>query len=89
MTRQMTQEFVFDLVFAFPSTDVDRDIITDALFEPGCDDVVVGFGAPGSVGLAFTRTGGDAAAVITEAEGIALFPLPDGAKLRQVLLERT
>ena len=84
MTKVMTEEFEFDLIFALPRKDLDQDKILDALFEAGCDDAVVGLGAPGLVGLAFTRGGESAREVITGAIEAALLALPEGAKLREV-----
>jgi hypothetical protein len=80
----MAEEFEFDLVFALPRKDMDEDAILDALFEAGCDDAVVGLGAPGLVGLAFTRTGEAAEAVIGAAIEAALSALPEGSRLREV-----
>ena len=84
MAKVMTEEFEFDLIFALPRKDLDQDAILDALFEAGCDDAVVGLGAPGLVGLAFTRSGESAGEVIAGAMEAALSALPEGAKLREV-----
>lgn len=78
------EEFEFDLIFALPRKDLDQDAILDALFTAGCDDAVVGLGASGLVGLAFTRSGEDAEAVITDAVNVALSALPEGTRLREV-----
>ena len=77
-------EFEFDLVFALPRKDLDQDALTDALFEAGCDDALIGFGAPGMLGLAFTRAGDEAEAVISDALEAALAALPEGTRLREV-----
>jgi hypothetical protein len=84
MTKVMTEDFEFDLIFALPRKDMDLDLILDALFEAGCDDAVVGLGAPGMVGLAFTRSGKNADDVIKGAVEAALKALPVGTKLREV-----
>lgn len=84
MTNVKTEEFEFDLVFSLPRKDLDQDAILDALFEAGCDDAVVGLGAPGMVGLAFTRRGENAEDVITSAVKAVLTALPEGTKLREV-----
>ena len=84
MAKVMTEEFEFDLIFALPRKDLDQDAILDALFEAGCDEAVVGLGAPGLVGLAFTRSGESAGEVIAGAMEAALSALPEGAKLREV-----
>ena len=77
-------EFEFDIVVALPKGAEDEDAIMDALFEAGCDDAVVGLGASGIVGLGFTRAGGDAEVVISDAVTQVLSALPTGAQLREV-----
>ena len=39
-------EFEVDLVFALPDGVGDEALLLDALFEAGCNDVVVGLGTP-------------------------------------------
>ena len=77
-------EFEFDIVVALPKGAEDDNAIMDALFEAGCDDAVVGFGASGIIGLGFTRGGEDAKAVISDAVIQVLSALPKGAQLREV-----
>lgn len=84
MSKVMTKEFEFDLVFALPRKGLDQDAILDALFEAGCGDAVVGLGAPGLIGLAFTRSGANAEDVIAGAVEAALSALPEGTRLREV-----
>ena len=76
-------EFEFDLVWVLPE-EADDGAILDALYEARCDDAAVGFGAPGLVGLGFTRAGRDAEAVISETVKQVMTGLPDGTKLRVV-----
>ncbi len=78
------KEFEFDLIFALPEDAPEEHVILDALHEAGCDDAVVGLGRPGSVGLAFIRTGPDPETVIVEAIARAMNGLPVGAELREV-----
>jgi hypothetical protein len=77
-------EFEFDLVFALPADTPEEGPLLDALFEAGCDDGVVGVGSAGLLGLAFTRSGMDAEAVITSTVEQVLAALPGGARLREV-----
>lgn len=77
-------KFEFDLVFALPEKTVGEDAILDALYEAGCDDAAVGLGAPGLIGLGFTRAGHDAETVISDAAKQVLSTLPEGAVLREV-----
>ena len=58
MTAKVSEtKFEFDLVFALPDKTADEDAILDALYEAGYDDAAVGLGAPGLIGLGFTRAG--------------------------------
>lgn len=52
---QTDAEFEFELIFALPGTDLEEDVLADALFEAGCDDALVGLGTPGTIGLGFRR----------------------------------
>ena len=44
--------FEFELVFALPEGGWEAEGLSDALFEAGFDDALIGLGAPGLVGLA-------------------------------------
>lgn len=77
-------KFEFDIVVSLPKGAEDGDAIMDALFEAGCDDAVLGLGAPGLVGLGFARAGEDADAVISAAVKQVLSALPPGSQLREV-----
>lgn len=76
--------FEFDIVVALPKGFEDDDAIMDALFAGGCDDAVVGLGAPGLVGLGFTRAGEEAEIVISQTVMQVLSALPKGTQLREV-----
>ena len=76
--------FEFDLVFSLPRGNANEDALLDALFEAGCDDAVVGLGAPGLIAVSLERTGDDAEAVISDAATQVLSALPEGAELREV-----
>lgn len=77
-------KFDFDLIFALPEAAVDEAAVLDSLYEAGCDDAVVGLGAPGAVGLGFARAGDGAETVISATVRQALRGLPDGTVLREV-----
>ena len=83
-TMAEEQEFEFEIVASLPEKEIDKGAIVDALFEAGCDDAAVGLGAPGLVGVGFTRTGTDAETVITEAAQQVMAGLPEGSRLREV-----
>jgi len=76
--------FEFDLVFSLPKGSANEDALLDALFEAGCDDAVVGLGAPGLTAVSLERAGDNAEAVISEAATQVLNALPEGAELREV-----
>jgi len=85
MTAIATEtKFEFDLIFALPDGATEEAALLDALYEAGCDDAAVGLGAPGLVGLGFTRVGQDAEAVIAGTVEQALGALPEGSALREV-----
>ena len=84
MPDSLDEAFEFDLVFALPTKTADEDAIVDALYEAGCEDALVGLGAPGLIGLSFSRSGADAEEVISRAIREALSALPAGSKLREV-----
>jgi hypothetical protein len=78
------QEFEFDLTIQLPDGAPDIEEVVDALFDAGFDDVVIGTGAPGMIGIAFVRDGVDMDAVIAEATAAALDALPAGSTLAGV-----
>jgi hypothetical protein len=79
-----TREFEFDLTIQLPDGAPDIEEIVDALFDAGFDDVVIGTGAPGMIGIAFVRDGEDMDAVIAEASAAALYALPAGAVVADI-----
>ena len=82
MAKSMTYEF--DIVVALPEGKRDHEALLDALYQAECDDAVVGSGAPGLLGLGFTRSGPEAEAVILATIAQVLRALPKGARLREV-----
>jgi hypothetical protein len=80
----MVTEFEFDLVFDLPAGPVEEGQLLDVLFEAGCDDAVIGLGAPGLAALAFRREGDDAESVIMAAVAQVALVLGAGAQLREV-----
>ena len=85
MTAKVSEtKFEFDLVFALPEKTADENAILDALYDAGCDDAAVGLGAPGLIGLGFTRAGREAEATISDTVKQVLSALPEGTALREV-----
>jgi hypothetical protein len=75
------EEFEFDLIIQLPDVAPDMDELVDTLFDAGFDDVVIGTGAAGRIGIAFVREGTDMATVIAEATADVLDALPAGSKV--------
>ncbi|GFZ85448.1 DNA-binding protein [Elstera cyanobacteriorum] len=69
-------EFQFTLSFAVPVGTLLTDALTDAFFEAGCDDAMIGFGRPGCLAFDFTRAAETASAALTSAERDVVSALP-------------
>jgi hypothetical protein len=80
----MAKEFQFDLIFALPRDDLNKDAVVDALYEAGCDDALIGLGNPGQVALSFTRRAKTRAKAIESATQAVLGALPAHTKLLTV-----
>lgn len=76
--------FEFDLIFALPKGDFDVFELSDAVFEAGFDDAVVGTGQAGLLAVAIEAEGEDAESVIVRAARLILQYLPKGCALREV-----
>ena len=61
------KEYDFTLIFQLSQPDVDSEIYTEALFEAGCDDAVVGTGKLGYLSLNFMRESNSAFEAIKSA----------------------
>jgi len=59
--------FEFTLRFDLPSATPDPKSWTDALYEAGCDDAVIGVAKQGQIGLAFSRKARNASQAIKSA----------------------
>ncbi|GGK30953.1 hypothetical protein [Salinarimonas ramus] len=80
----MTEPFEFELVFSLPEGDHDAFALTDAVFEAGFDDALVGTGIPGLVGVELEAEGEDAQSVILDAARRLSKALPPGTRLREI-----
>ena len=77
-------DFEFDLIFALPEGDLDVFELSDAIFEAGFEDAVVGTGHVGLLAVALEAEGEDAESVIVRAAKLILQHLPKGSALREV-----
>lgn len=80
----MAEQFEFELVFALPEGEHDPFDLSNAIFEAGFDDSLVGTGVPGLLGVELEAEGDDAETVILEAARTLIKTLPVGTKLREV-----
>lgn len=81
---QLADAFDVDLVFTLADTDAVALGMMDALFATGCDDAILGLGAPGRVILSLRRTAPDAETAVAAAVAEVRPALPEGAVLAEV-----
>lgn len=80
----MAEQFEFELVFALPDGEQDPFDLSDAVFEAGFEDSLVGTGIPGLLGVELVAEGDDAEEVILATARQLLKHLPPGTQLREV-----
>jgi hypothetical protein len=80
----MAQQFEFGLIFALPDGAHDPFALSDAVFEAGFEDALVGTGINGLLGVELEAEGGDAETVILDAARTIMKHLPEGTVLREV-----
>lgn len=80
----MAEAFEFELVFALPDGTHDPYSLSDAVFEAGYEDAVIGTGNPRLLGVEIEAEGEDAESVILTAARMILKGLPAGSKLHEV-----
>ncbi|TKA95419.1 hypothetical protein FAZ78_16930 [Cereibacter changlensis] len=80
----MAEEFEFELIFALPKGAEDPFALSDAVFEAGFEDALVGTGMAGLLGVELITEGDDAESVILEAARALIRTLPEGTTLREV-----
>ena len=80
----MADQFEFELVFALPEGEHDALDLSNAVFNAGFEESLVGTGVPGLLGLGveLEAEGDDAESVILEAARALMKSLPAGTKLR-------
>ena len=77
----MAEAFEFELVFALPEGEHDAYALSDAVFEAGYEDAVIGTGNPRLLGVEIEAEGEDAESVILTAARAILKGLPAGSML--------
>ncbi len=80
----MAEEFEFELVFALPEGEHDAFALSDAVFEAGFEDALVGTGHVGLLGVELEIEGDDAEGTILAAARSLIKVLPAGTVLREV-----
>ena len=69
----MAEEFEFELVFALPDGEHDAFALSDAVFEAGFEDALVGTGNAGLLGVELELEGDEAESTILEAARALIF----------------
>lgn len=77
-------KFEFDIIFAIPDGEHDELDLSNAVFEAGFEEAVVGTGLPDLLAVALEMEGEDAESVIVSAAREILKQLPKGSTLREV-----
>jgi hypothetical protein len=80
----MAEEYEFELVFALPEGEHDAFDLSDAVFEAGFKDALVGTGVAGLLGVELETEGDDAESVILSAARALIKTLPVGTTLREI-----
>lgn len=80
----MAEEFEFELIFALPEGEHDAFALSDAVFEAGFEDALVGTGHAGLLGIELEAEGDDAESVILDAARALINVLPAGTVLHEV-----
>lgn len=80
----MAEQFEFELVFALPEGDHDALNLSNAVFDAGFEDALVGTGVRGLLGVEIEAEGDDAESVILQTARALMKSLPIGTKLREV-----
>lgn len=80
----MTEMFEFDLVFALPEGDHDAFELSDAVYEAGFEDSVIGTGQIGILGVSLEAEGENAEEAILKTARAIMRQLPKGSSLREV-----
>jgi hypothetical protein len=80
----MAEQFEFELVFALPKGEHDPVSLSNAVFEAGFEDCLVGTGIPGLLAVELEVEGDEAETTILETARTLLKALPSGTRLREV-----
>ncbi|MBC6445279.1 MAG: hypothetical protein GDA50_07635 [Alphaproteobacteria bacterium GM202ARS2] len=80
----MAEQFEFELIFSLPDKMQDPFSLSDAVFEAGFEDALVGTGVAGLLGVGLEADGSDAKSVILDAARAIMKNLPNGTELREI-----
>ena len=80
----MVEDYEFELIFALPQGAQDAFALSDAVFEAGFEDALVGTGVTGLLAVALEAAGEDAESVILGAARALIRTLPAGTTMREV-----
>ncbi|QKV18686.1 hypothetical protein [Oricola thermophila] len=79
----MAERFDFELVFGLPEGEHDPFALSDAVFEAGYEDALVGTGNPRLLAVEIGTEGEDAEAAMIAAARAIIKKLPEGSELRE------
>jgi hypothetical protein len=82
--KTMAEQFEFELVFGLPKGEYDPFELSDAVFEAGFEEAIVGTGNPRLLGVELESEGEDIETVILDAARAIIKCLPKGTELREV-----
>jgi len=80
----MAEEFEFELIFALSEGESEACSLSDAVFEAGFEDALVGTGQSGLIGVVLKAAGDDAQIAVINAAQALINALPRGTILRDV-----
>lgn len=80
----MKDVFDFELIFGLPDGEHDPFELSDAIFEAGYEDAIIGTGDPRMLAVEIEAEGEDAESAILDAAKAILKGLPKGSELREV-----
>lgn len=80
----MAEQIEFELIFALPAGEHSAYALSDAVFESGFEDALVGTGMAGLLGVGLDAEGDDPEATIVKAARALLRSLPEGTRLHEV-----
>jgi hypothetical protein len=80
----MSEQFKFEIVFSLPAGEHDPYALSDAVFDAGFEDAIIGTGNHRLLAVELEAAGEDAETVILNVARAIMEKLPEGTELREV-----